>query len=171
MNKYLLPIFFVIGAVLLRLLPHIPNITPIAAIALFGGVYLNKRLAFILPLAAMLISDYFIGFHNTMIYVYGSFIIIGLIGLHLRTHKTVVNVILGTLAGSILFFFITNAGVWIQGAYARDITGLYNSLIMGLPFFRYTVSGDLLYVGLFFGSYEFALNFFNQKAKHKLSLD
>lgn len=159
MNKYLLSIFFVIAAVLLRLMPYIPNFTPISALALFGGVYLNKRSAFILPLIVMLISDYFIGFHNTMIYVYGSFAIIGLIGLYLRSHKSFVNVFIGTLAGSVLFYFITNAGVWIQGAYGRDIVGLYNSLVMGLPFFRYTVSGDLVYVSLFFGAYELGLRF------------
>jgi hypothetical protein len=168
MNKYLLPIFFVIASVMLRLLPHIPNFTPIAAIALFGGVYLNKKLAFVLPLGAMIISDYFIGFHNTMFYVYGSFILIGLIGLHLRRHKNVVNVVLASLSGSILFYFITNAGVWINGAYARDITGLYDSLIMGLPFFRYTVSGDLVYVTLFFGAYELGLRFAKKTVTAKL---
>ncbi len=54
----------VLGAAL-RFAPHLPNFAPIAAIALFGGVYLNKKYALIVPIAAMLISDYFIGFFTS----------------------------------------------------------------------------------------------------------
>ena len=70
-----------------RLLPHPANFTAIAAIALFGGVYLEKRFAVVIPILAMLISDYFIGFYSGMYWVYGSFVLIGLIGVWLRNHK------------------------------------------------------------------------------------
>lgn len=140
----------VIIGVLSRLLPHVPNFTPIAATALFGGVYLPKKYAFIIPLLAMLISDYFIGFHTTMPYVYASFILTGAIGLWVRSHKNPGTILGGTLASSLLFFFITNAGVWLQGYQPT----LIDSLVAGIPFFRNTVMGDLFYVGAFFGSYE-----------------
>lgn len=152
------PIIIILLAVSARLLPHPYNFTPLAATALFGATYLDKKYAFILPIAAMLISDYFIGFHSTMIYVYGAFILTAFIGLWLRSHKNVRNVIGATLASSILFFLVTNFGVWARGAYARDISGLWQSYIMGIPFFRNTVAGDLFYTGAFFASYELVKN-------------
>jgi len=141
------------GAVI-RLLPHPPNFTPIAATALFGGAYLNKKYAFIVPLVAMFASDIFLGFHATMPYVYGSFLLTGGIGLWLKNHKNAKSIIGATLLSSILFFLITNFGVWATGMYARNLGGLWESYIMGIPFFKNTVFGDLCYTGLFFGSYE-----------------
>ncbi|HEX8965231.1 MAG TPA: DUF6580 family putative transport protein [Patescibacteria group bacterium] len=152
------PILFIALAVILRLIPHIPNVAPIAAMALFGGVYLNKKYALIVPIIAMMISDIFLGFHNTMIFVYGSFILTGLIGLYLRNHKNIATVIAASVTSSILFFLITNFGVWLMsGMYAKTLTGLMDAYVMGIPFFRNTVLGDLSYVGILFGSYEFAL--------------
>jgi len=141
-----------------KFLPHIPNFAPIAALALFGGTYLNKRYALIIPIAAMLIADYFIGFYNPYIMasVYGSFILIGFIGIWLRNHKTLPNIVGGTLFGSIIFFLITNFAVWVvpQSLYPRTAQGLIDCYIMALPFFRNTIAGDLFYVTIFFGAYE-----------------
>lgn len=163
MKKYLLlPIFLILAIVLIRLLPHFPNFTPVAAVAMFAGVYLNKKWAFIVPIAGMLISDLFLPTHNTILYVYGAFILSGIIGIILSKHKTAENIILGSLMGSILFFLITNAGVWIQGAYARDLSGLWQSYVMGIPFFRWTVSGDLFYTTAFFGVYELVINLYKK---------
>jgi len=148
-------VLIILIGVVSRILPHAPNFAPIAAIALFGGAYLDKRYAIILPLIAMLISDYFIGFHDTMIYVYASFIVIGILGMWLSNHRNVKTVIAASLSSSILFFLVTNFGVWAQGAYARDVSGLWQSYVMGIPFFRNTIAGDLFYTGIFFGSYEF----------------
>ena len=147
-------IFMIISGVVMRLLPHLPNFTPIAAIALFGGVYLNKKYALILPLVAMFISDIFIGFHDTMLYVYGSFLLTGLMGLWLRKHKNVVNILGASFASALLFFLISNFGVWIQGMYARDISGLFQSYVMAIPFFKNMLLGNLFYTGLLFGSFE-----------------
>ncbi len=69
--KVLVVTLIIVFAAGMRLIPHYPNFTPIAAIALFGGAHLGKRwLAFAVPLAALLISDIFLGFHNMMIPVY-----------------------------------------------------------------------------------------------------
>lgn len=146
----------IIGGALMRLLPHAPNFAPIAAIALFGSVYLNKRYALILPIAAMFISDIFLGFHDTMLYVYGAFLLTGIMGLWLRKHKNVLNILGSALASSVLFFLITNFGVWVQGMYARDLSGLVQSYVMAIPFFKNTLLGNLFYTGVFFGSYELA---------------
>ncbi len=148
------PILVILVAVLMRLLPHLPNFTPIAAMALFGGVYLNKKYAFFIPLAAMFVSDIFLGFHPAMPYVYGSFVLAGIIGLWLKNHKSAKNVICASLISSILFFLITNFGVWAAGWYPKNLSGLFESYIMGIPFFKNTVFGDLCYTGMFFGGYE-----------------
>lgn len=141
--------------VLMRFLPHLPNFTPVVGIALFSGVYLSRKYAFTIPLIGMVIADFFIGFHDTILYVYGALIVVGLIGLWLHGHNRLRNVIGATLLSSILFYLITNFGVWAQGWYGYTLKGLIDSYIMGIPFFRYTMAGDLFYVGIFFGSYSF----------------
>lgn len=140
----------------MRLLPHIPNFTPIAAIALFGGVYLNKKYALVLPLAAMILSDFVLGFGQSTPYVYAGFVLTSLIGLWLRTHKTFTNVLLGTLLSSVLFFLITNFGFWLSfSLYPKTFAGQMEAYFMALPFFRNSLLGDLFYTGVMFGSYEF----------------
>ena len=155
--KILMIFSFIFGCALLRLVPHPWNFTPIAAMALFGGTYLNKKYALIVPLAAMLVSDYFIGFYEWRLTaaVYGSFLLIGLIGCWLKRRKNLFTVIGASLAGSILFFLITNFAVWAFSSwYTKDFSGLIYCYTMALPFFRNTLMGDLFYVGALFGAYE-----------------
>src|SRR3989338_8443993 len=101
--------FLVFFGALLRLIPHVPNFAPIAAIALFGGVYLSRKNALWVPLLAMVLSDFFIGFDSleSRLTVYGSFVLIGLVGLVVRKKKNIATILGGTLAGSILFYLIT----------------------------------------------------------------
>ncbi len=171
LKNSLAPAAIVFFAVILRLIPHPANVAPIAAMALFGGVYLDKRYALIVPLTALFISDISLGFHNTMLFVYGSFLLTGLIGLWLKKHKSLRNIFLGALVSSLLFFLITNFGVWTVGTmYPKTASGLLESYILALPFFRNTIIGDLLYAGIFFGGYELFLKFFpiHQPAHKKL---
>jgi hypothetical protein len=145
-------------AVILRILPHPPNVAPIAAIALFGGFYLDKRLAIIVPLIALFISDILIGIHIIMPFVYLSFILTALIGIHFKNRKSIKSVLVSTLFASSVFFFITNLGVFLVGnLYPHTLEGLINCYYMAVPFFRNTLVGDLLFVGLFFGSFELAI--------------
>lgn len=145
--------------VALRLLPHPANFAPISAIALFGGVYLSRKTALILPLLAMLIGDFFLGFYELPLglAVYGSFLLIVGLGLLIKSRKSVYAVIGGALTGSILFFATTNFAVWaFTPWYAKTGVGLLDCYLMGLPFFRNTLLGDLFYVTCFFGAYELA---------------
>ena len=141
-------------APLVKFLPDLPNFAPIAAIALFSGVYLNKKYALIIPVVAMIIGDIFIGFYNpmVMISVYGSFVFVGLIGIWLKSHKSAPNILAGSLFGSIIFFLVTNFAMWAKpiSLYPHTMQGLLDCYIMGLPFFRNTIAGDLFYVGTFF---------------------
>lgn len=156
MIRYLFTFLLIFFAAFSRLLPHTPNVTPITAIALFSAVYLDKKYAFIIPIAAMLISDYFIGFHENIIFVYGSFIIISIIGVWLRKHRSIMTTFGASVAGSVIFFMVTNFGVWIMpgSMYQTDLSGLLNCYVAAIPFFRNTLIGDLIYVNAIFGLYE-----------------
>ncbi len=137
-------------------LPLPPNVAPIAAMALFSGALLPRRLTFVIPLAAMLLSDLIIGFYSlpVMLSVYASFALCNIIGLWLRKHQSAIPVIGASLLSSTLFYFITNAAVWkFQKMYPHTLTGLGQSYTMALPFFRNTLIGDLAFTGLFFGIY------------------
>lgn len=161
-EEVFLPVLFVLLGTSMRLLPHPANIAPIAAMALFGGVYLDKKYAIILPLVALFLSDVVIGFYPSMLAVYGSFMVTGIIGLYLRKHKSVGNIILGSLVSSLLFFLITNFGFWLlHDLYPKTFAGQMDAYVMALPFFRNTLIGDLLYVGVLFGTYEVVKKYFS----------
>lgn len=168
----------VVSAVVMRLVPHIPNFAPVTAAALFGAAYLPRRYALITPLLIMAASDYLLlyvnpfghpvvdishlqplsaMFNGTTAWVWGSFMISGLLGLSLRRKPGALRIGATSLAASVQFFLITNFGVWAAGAYARGISGLAASYVAGLPFFRWTVLGDLFYTACFFGLYALVL--------------
>ncbi len=146
----------ILGAAFTRFIPHPPNFTAIGAMALFGGAYYtNKKLAFIIPLAAMFISDIFIGFHSMMIAVYIAFALIVMIGFQLRKNKKISSVVLASVSASVAFFIVTNFAVWAMGTmYPKTITGLLESYTMAIPFFHYNLLGDLFFAGLMFGTFE-----------------
>lgn len=171
-NSLIIAVLLIALGFAARLLPHPANFAPIGAVALFGGIYLTRRYAIIMPLIAMLISDIFIGFYTWQIMasVYLSFVLTGLIGLWVRKNKKLSTVIGGTVLGSILFFLITNFAVWAFGAmYAHNFAGLMQSYIMAIPFFRNSLLGDLFYVGLLVGAYE-SLGYFLLKKKPTVTI-
>jgi hypothetical protein len=152
-----LPYVFILSAALLRVIPHPWNFVPVAAMAMFGGAYLNKKWAVVLPLAAMIVSDFYIGFDSveSRLAVYGCFIVSSFIGLYIRNHKNFATVVGGSILGSLVFFLVTNF-VWLHspGMYPHSLEGMIASYTNALPFFRNTLLGDLFYVGVLFGSYE-----------------
>ncbi len=142
----------------LRLLPHPPNFEPIAALALFGGAYAdNRRWAFIVPLAAMFLSDIVIGFHALMPVVYGTFALMVYMGFALRQRRTVLPVASAALAASILFFAVSNFAVWaFSSMYPKTLQGLFSCYVAAIPFFGNTVAGNLFYTAVLFGAFALA---------------
>ena len=153
---FLILIGMIFIAAFIRLIPHPPNFAPIAAMALFGGAYFTKRwVAFLIPLAAMFITDLILGFHSAMWAVYLSFMLIVVIGILLIKQKKISNIFLASVSASVLFFAITNFAVWAFGIYyPKGLSGLAASYTAAIPFFHYTLLGDLFFVTLMFGSYE-----------------
>lgn len=151
----------VLSAALFRLLPHWPNFTPIAALALFGAAAFDRKwLGLVAPLVAMLLSDALIGFHASMGAVYLSFALTWLLGLYLLNRPTVVRIALASVLSSVLFFLITNFAVWYGSAfYPQTRQGLAACYVAGLAFYNGQsfglngLMGDLFFSGLLFGGY------------------
>ncbi len=151
----------ILATALFRLVPHWPNFTPVAALALFGAATFEKKwLGLVAPFAAMLLSDAIIGFHGSMGAVYISFGLTWLIGAWALRRPTVANVMGASVASSLLFFLITNFAVWFGSTYYPQTgAGLMTCYAAGLAFyngqsfFLNGLMGDLFFSGLLFGSY------------------
>ena len=137
-----------------RLAPHAPNVTPIAASALFAGMVLRSRaLALAVPLAAMLVSDLVVGAYDwrVMSVVYAALALPALLARWGRTRSAVLLPPL-VLSSSLFFFATTNFAVWaFSGMYAHDVHGLVHCYVAALPFLYNTVAGDVLWTTLLFG--------------------
>jgi hypothetical protein len=163
--------FFVLLAIILsagamRLVPHPPNVTPIGAMALFGGAYFaTRRTAFLVPLAAMYLSDLALGFfvydfgwfHGFMPFVYASFVVTVCLGFLVRHRLTPLTVGGAALMSSVLFFIISNFGVWLIGnLYPKTLAGLLSCYATAIPFFRNTLAGNAFYTLVLFGGFALA---------------
>ncbi|MEZ5004603.1 MAG: DUF6580 family putative transport protein [Chitinophagales bacterium] len=161
----------IVLSIVLRAFPHIPNMAPIAAIALFSGAYFaKKQWAFVITFLALFLSDAvlhiqyligvreFVGFYPNMIFVYtGIAMVIG-IGLLMRNKVNAFTVLGGALSGSVLFYIISNFGVWLMGTmYSKTFAGLIECYVAGIPFYRGTLMGDVIYSAILFGAFGFIL--------------
>ena len=148
---------------------YIANFSGIGAVALFGGAYFSNRwLAIIIPLAAMLISDTMHelftghGFHSGMPIIYGSFMLVSILGMIALRKVTPLKVVGAALASSLIFFLITNFAFFYtesavadsnMGTYPHNWTGIIASYVAGIPFLRNQILGDLFYSGVLFGGF------------------
>lgn len=159
MNKKNILLILIVAAIALaaRLIPHVPNFSPLASVMLFTAVYGQSRKYIILPLLALLISDLFIGFYKLeiMLAVYGSLALVGVIGWWLKKNKNILNTASSTLGSALLFFLVTNFAVWYFGSwYSHDLTGLALAYNLAIPFFKNTLLSNIVYATLLFGVYE-----------------
>lgn len=169
--ELILALLFILTGIAFRLIEHAPNFTPIAALALFGAVYLSRRLALIVPLLAMFVSDIFIGFYapTIMLVVYASFALTVILGLWLKKHKSWQNILFSSLLAGVIFFILTNFAVWLFSPwYAKTLVGLIQCYTLALPFFRNTLLGNVFYATVFFSCYEIALAVVKQRVKAKV---
>lgn len=143
-----------------RLLPHPPNVTPVAAIALFGGAHLPRRIAWWLPLATMIASDAVIGVHELVAFTWSGFALTSLLGFWIRRRAAPARIVAASLAGSTLFFLLTNFGVWLLGdagrMYPKTLPGLWQCYLAAVPFYRNALLGDLAWSAGLFGLYHLA---------------
>ena len=144
-------LLFIILGVLSRILPHAPNMTAVGGVALFSGAKFNTKKAVTITLLTMLISDFIIGFHSLMFATYGGMILAVFVGKWISQRAGARRIIAGTFLSSAIFFVITNFAVWAATPlYAKTMNGFITCYIMALPFFRNSITGDLLYSISFF---------------------
>ena len=146
----------ILVAALARLIPHPPNVTPLAAMALFAGSYLaDRRLAFAVPLAALFLSDLLLGLHATMPFVYAGLAMTVFIGMKvIGDRRGMMRIGGAAIASSLIFYAVTNFGVWAAGAmYPHTPAGLAACYVAGLPFLQNGLLGDLAFAALLFGGF------------------
>lgn len=154
----------IVAAVLFRIFPHAPNLVPVGAIALFAGYGIKNKWGIAIPVVIMALSDFFIGYHDTMWFVYGSYIAIAIMGRVFASKLSLPTVVLLSISSSILFYVVTNFGVWLMGTmYTKDVSGLMQSYVYAIPFFRATLVGDVLFNGVIYAGY---IHFFRTSKSH-----
>lgn len=157
-TRYGMLVAMVVAAAAMRLLPHPANFTPIGALALFAGAQFDdKRWAFVIPLAAMLLSDILLGFHGQMPVTYGAFAVIVVMGFSLKERTTALRVTGASFGAATFFFIVSNLAVWASsGLYPMTVQGLVACYVAAIPFFHNWLAGTLFYAALLFGGFALA---------------
>jgi hypothetical protein len=166
-SKMIYLLTFAIAAT--RFLPHPPNFACLGALGLFAGCYFAGRKAYLVPAAALLISDLIgqamgirgMGFYNPMVMVatYMGVTMAVPVGRFVRSQSRVGlanwgKLPIAALAASTLFFVVSNLGVWLGPWYPATAGGLLACFTSAIPFFGYTLAGDLAFTGVMFGAFE-----------------
>jgi len=138
--KISLSIFVVLAAS--RFVPHPPNFTSLIALSFYVPAILGIKF---LPalLISFVITDMLIGIHETIVFTWGSIILVGLLSRKLNSNTS--NRILGAIFGASLFFLITNFGVWSLGSYGYTLEALITCYTLAIPFFGNTLIATLIF--------------------------
>jgi len=153
LKKEIFPISLILILAFARLIPHPPNFTPIIAVAIVSGYFFkNINLSLLTLLIAMLISDLFIGFYENVIFVYASLLLITFVFHKISNKINFKNLFIYGFAGSLIFFAVSNLGVWALGspgvydiAYEKSLSGLIECYILAIPFFGNTFLSTLIF--------------------------
>ena len=153
LKKEIFPIGLILVLVFARLIPHPPNFTPIIAVAIMSGYFFrNIYLSFAILLISMLLADAFIGFYSNMLFVYLSLFLIAFVFFKISKKINFKNLFIYGFVGSVIFFIISNFGVWALGspgvydiAYEKNLNGLVECYILAIPFFGNTFLSTLIF--------------------------
>ena len=169
--RFVVILLMIFAVAFLRLVPHPLTFAPLGAMALFGAAYFKSRpAAFLVPLAALWLSDLavtnivhsdlypsFTLFYDGFYWVYGATLLTTVLGFFLLNKISIGRVAGSAILAAVLFFLVTNFGSWLYEAqYSKDLSGLMASYVAGIPFFRGTLAGNLLYSAILFGGFELA---------------
>jgi len=162
-------VLFLVAAIALRFVPHPANFAPVAALGLFAGCYLRGWAAWLLPVGAMVASDWLghvlqvpgMGFYSTigMAFVYGGFALASIFGYVLRGRDRVAPIMGAAVANSLVFFLVSNFGAYLayESDYERSWWGLLQCYYAALPFYGNSILGDVFFSALFFGGYQYLM--------------
>lgn len=170
-GRFLLLTFLIILGVMSRFVPHYPNFTAVGAVALLSGKYFNRKVySYAIPLITLWISDLIL---NHFIYpeyssgwqswigdtwTYLGFGLTILIGSQFIRMVSTLNVMQSAIISSLVFFLISNFGVWTQGSlYPKNFSGLFAAYIAGIPYFWSSLLANVIFSLIFFNGYELIL--------------
>lgn len=158
MQRFLAIIGMIVLTATSTLIPHPPNFTPLAAIALFAGAqFTDRRAAFVVTLGTLLLRDAILGFHLLMPFVYACYSLNVCLGFLLRADQRPWRIATATFVGSVIFFLVTNSAAWaLLGTFPQTFAGLIACYVAGIPYFGNTLSSDLLYSIVMFGGFALA---------------
>tara|TARA_B100001769_G_scaffold248501_1_gene220232 strand:+ start:220 stop:714 length:495 start_codon:yes stop_codon:yes gene_type:complete len=151
--KITLGVFLALAAS--RFIPHPPNFTSLIALSFYVPAVFGIRYIPVVILS-LAITDMVIGFHSTILFTWGSIILIGIISNFFN--KSLIFRISGALTGAVIFFVVTNFGVWLGGSYGYNINGLISCYILALPFFGYTFISTIVFSIIIETVYKFFKN-------------
>ena len=157
MKKLTICLGIFLSLALSRFIPHPPNFTSLLALSFYVPAILGLRY---LPalLVSFALTDIIIGYHTGTFFTWGSVFLIGLIASSFS--KTLISRISGALLGALIFFLITNFGVWISGMYGFTWEGLITCYTLAIPFFAYSIISTLIFsliIEILYKSYQFKL--------------
>ena len=153
---------------------HIPNMVPIAAIGLFSGAIIKDKrsLAFLIPLLGQFLGDVYFqlftkipGFYSLpgMLFNYGALVGATALGMTMKQPKPL-STIAYLLGASSIFYLVSNFGYFVQGWNGYSFAGLSKTYTDAIPFYKYTLLGDMAGGILLFGSYFMAQMIVEKKA-------
>jgi len=154
LQKEIFPISLILLLAFSRLIPHPPNFTPIVAVAIMSGYFFkNINLSYIVLLISMLLVDVFIGFYKHMFFVYLSLFLITFIFFKISNKVNSKNLFIFSFLGSLIFFLVSNFGVWASGVlspitnlpYEKNLNGLINCYFLAIPFFTKTLISTIFF--------------------------
>mgnify|MGYP000483490083 FL=1 len=154
LQKEIFPISLILLLAFSRLLPHPPNFTPIVAVAIMSGYFFrNVKLSFAVLLISMLLVDVFIGFYKHMFFVYLSLFLITFIFFKISDKINFKNLFVFGFLGSLIFYLVSNFGVWASGVlspitnlpYEKNLNGLINCYFLAIPFFTKTLTSTIFF--------------------------
>jgi hypothetical protein len=151
-----------------RIIPHMTNFSPLAAISLFGAAHFEKKWqAFLIPIAATWLSDLFISnvlyaqnytsftwFYQGFYWQYASYLLIVLAAIFIFKKVTITSIVSGIVASTVIFFLVSNFGVWMGSRlYPKSFSGLLACYAAAVPYLQGTLLGNLFYSGALFGGF------------------
>ena len=145
--NYSLPIGIILILSFSRLIPHPPNVTPVIAVAIMSTYFFKDiYISLAALLISMILADLFIGFHSNMIFVYAALVLIAFVSSKVNNKIKFNNLIIYGLIGSILFYIVSNFGVWLlSGLYTKNLSGLIECYVMAIPFFVNTLFSTIFF--------------------------
>ena len=152
-KKNIFPLGLILILTLSRIIPHPWNFTPVIAVAIMSGYFFkNIYFSFSILLISMLVADLFLGFYENMIFVYSSLLLISFLFYKISKRINFKNLFIYGFAGSVIFFVISNFGVWALGSlgvnnipYEKNLNGLIECFVVALPFFHNTFLSTLIF--------------------------